>query len=344
MALNKDENNQKKKKIIVPLTKEEFELFCNLSLDRVFFFYSKEVDFAISFLTDCLPDELINKLDLNKLEVCPLENLDGQMNKYYMDMLYRVPYKDGSGIQNFYTILEHKSYPDRWTMFQGFEYAVRVLHEKQKDLPEYLPTTVVIIDHQGKNSFSGVTNMRDYFSPDSIMQKYAIQFPAIVFDTSPSSPQTFRYDPNVPHKDLVLKMMRAISEKDLMFAAERFLEEINQREINSDIVQLRRVFLVSLEKIAKMNLDVVKNLEKTTIPQGVEEMSVFEQMMLEGREEGREEGARNSLIFLLNRKFKKVPQHIISRIEQIRDLTVLQSLNVSAAMCQTIQEFESEMV
>ena len=81
-------------------------------------------------------------------------------------------------------------------------------------------------------------------------------------------------------------------------------------------------------------------------------MSVFEQMILEkakeskaeGLEEGREEGARTALLCLLKRKFKRIPRQMAARIEQIRDTTVLQSLNVSAGMCSSIQEFEEDMV
>ena len=150
--------------------------------------------------------------------------------------------------------------------------------------------------------------------------------------------------------------MRAVVEREPISSARKILEEICQREPNEELVRLRRLFLVSLEKLAKIDFTTVRELEKQTHPKGVEEMSVFEQMMKEcgeealkqgleqGLEQGQERGARNSLLFLLKRKFKTVPRRITARIEQIRDLTVLQSLNVSAAMSETIQEFESDLM
>ena len=357
----KSENIKKVKKILfVPYLLEELELYFNLTLDRIFFFFFKEIDFAKSFLRDALPQELLDKLDLEKLSIEPIEQIDENLKRYYLDMLYQVPLKDGSGVQKFYTILEHKSYPDYWTMFQGFQYAVEILSKIRQKKQKILPTTVLIIVHQGKKPFSEVTNMRDYFSPDPVLQKYAIHFPAIVYDTSPQSQREFIFDPNAPIKDLVLKMMRNVSEKDVRSAAKQLLEEIRRRPPDSKLVRLRRLFLVSLEKIAKMKLDEVVELEKSTALKGVDEMSVFEQMILEkakeskaegleegleaGRVAGLEEGARTALLCLLKRKFKRIPRQMAARIEQIRDTTVLQSLIVSAGMCFSIQEFEEDMV
>ena len=55
---------------------------------------------------------------------------------------------------------------------------------------------------------------------------------------------------------------------------------------------------------------------------------------------GKAEATANSIITLLSRKYNRVPKAVSNRICQIRDITVLDSLFISALDCQSLEEFK----
>jgi flagellar biosynthesis/type III secretory pathway protein FliH len=65
--------------------------------------------------------------------------------------------------------------------------------------------------------------------------------------------------------------------------------------------------------------------------------------LAEGETKGKAEGKAEAVLEVLQSRFKSVPKNIQSRIRSYTDLTALRSLLVSAATCQTINEFKENL-
>ena len=91
--------------------------------------------------------------------------------------------------------------------------------------------------------------------------------------------------------------------------------------------------------------EMLDKAEKRGLKIGQEKGRVVgrEEGRVEGRIKGQEGGARDSLLFLLKKKFKRVPKWISTRLSDIRDLAVLRSLIVAAGMSDSLSQFEKSM-
>jgi predicted transposase/invertase (TIGR01784 family) len=76
---------------------------------------------AKGFLTHYLPAEVRAVLDLNTLRLSKDSFIDEALQGHYSDLLYHVERYSGQGVY-VYVLMEHKSYPDRWTVFQLLRY------------------------------------------------------------------------------------------------------------------------------------------------------------------------------------------------------------------------------
>ncbi|MDR2705853.1 MAG: hypothetical protein LBC02_08765 [Planctomycetaceae bacterium] len=71
--------------------------------------------------------------------------------------------------------------------------------------------------------------------------------------------------------------------------------------------------------------------------------STMQELITQGKKEGRMEGktefGRNAVLNVLRKRFTKVPKRIEIAIQKMNDPIALESLNVHAATCQTLDEF-----
>ncbi|MDR1962183.1 MAG: hypothetical protein LBQ50_00175 [Planctomycetaceae bacterium] len=67
--------------------------------------------------------------------------------------------------------------------------------------------------------------------------------------------------------------------------------------------------------------------------------STMQELIAEGRAEGEMKFGRNAVLNVLRKRFTKVPKKIEKAISQMNDPIALESLNVEAATCQTLDEF-----
>ncbi|MDR1963752.1 MAG: hypothetical protein LBQ50_08230, partial [Planctomycetaceae bacterium] len=88
-----------------------------------------------------------------------------------------------------------------------------------------------------------------------------------------------------------------------------------------------------------------KNVIKQTEKEGVVTMStsvieaLYAEGIAEGKAEGKAEAWRNAVLAVLRGKFKKIPEEIEATIRDMSDPIALESLNVHAAICQSLDEF-----
>jgi predicted transposase YdaD len=64
---------------------------------------------------------------------------------------------------------------------------------------------------------------------------------------------------------------------------------------------------------------------------------------MKGRMEGKTEALRNAVLNVLRKRFTKVPKRIEIAIQKMNDPIALESLNVHAATCRTLDEFVTDL-
>ncbi|ETR66396.1 MAG: hypothetical protein OMM_12847 [Candidatus Magnetoglobus multicellularis str. Araruama] len=83
------------------------------------------LDIATDFIKNYLPDRIVKTLDLSTLELERKSFINKQLKGSQSDLLYKVKTIDNS-LLYIYLLLEHKSYIDRWVLFQLLGYIVQI--------------------------------------------------------------------------------------------------------------------------------------------------------------------------------------------------------------------------
>lgn len=102
---------------------------------------------ARDFLTNYLPPNAAEALDLLNLELVKDSFVDSKLQEYFSDLLYRVGLKRGEGAF-VYVLFEHKSAPDEWVAFQLLRYMVRIWEaELEKKVRKLRPIVPLVLYH-----------------------------------------------------------------------------------------------------------------------------------------------------------------------------------------------------
>ncbi|MDR0391987.1 MAG: DUF4351 domain-containing protein [Planctomycetaceae bacterium] len=72
--------------------------------------------------------------------------------------------------------------------------------------------------------------------------------------------------------------------------------------------------------------------------------STLEEQYIKGIEEGEIKGEIRAILVLLNKRFHKVPDSIVRSLNLYTDTIALESLGELALDCETLEEFERELV
>ena len=99
--------------------------------DKFFRSIFGQVDSAADFLTNYLPKELMQIIDMDTLEPQKESFLDEKLNEEFSDLLFRVMINNKEGY--IYFLFEHKSYKDKIVIFQVLKYMISIWESKIKD-------------------------------------------------------------------------------------------------------------------------------------------------------------------------------------------------------------------
>ena len=79
---------------------------------------------ARDLVRNSLPDRITRILDLESIEVSQESFVDRKLATHQSDILIRTKLRQSPVL--IYILVEHKSYPYRWTVFQLLKYMVRI--------------------------------------------------------------------------------------------------------------------------------------------------------------------------------------------------------------------------
>ena len=145
-------------------------------LDSFFHSVFSHKDNAHDLVLSCLPDRIVRMLDLESIEVSRESFVDRKLASYQSDILIQTHLRRSPLL--IYILVEHKSYPYRWTVFQLLKYMVRIWEKwlAQNSKIRKLPPIIPMIFYHGSKKWRLPLNFSSYFSRLNELKPYIPDF------------------------------------------------------------------------------------------------------------------------------------------------------------------------
>ena len=132
--------------------------------DRFFYSVFSEKDNARDLLQNCLPDNIINMLNPDSVEVSRESFVDSKLSAHQSDILIRTKLRKSPLL--IYILVEHKPYPYKWTVFQLLKYIVWIWEKElaQSSKIKQLTLIIPIIFYHGRSKWKFPLGFAAYFA------------------------------------------------------------------------------------------------------------------------------------------------------------------------------------
>jgi predicted transposase/invertase (TIGR01784 family) len=127
---------------------------------------------AQEFLQMHLPAGVLEKLDLNKLEIRPESFIDKSLKKQFTDVLFACKTKDNEDALAF-LLCEHQVRSDPWMSYRLFKYMFAVLDKYRKANPEAkkLPLFFPLVFYNGRTTYTADRSLHQLFVEPEIAKQ-----------------------------------------------------------------------------------------------------------------------------------------------------------------------------
>jgi predicted transposase/invertase (TIGR01784 family) len=293
---------------------------------------------AAEFFRLYLPPEVVAELDLSKVKLEDASFVDEKLREHFSDLLFRVGLKRG-GEAYVYLLLEHKSAPDERVALQLLRYVAQAWDR----LPAPLPLIVPVVVYHGAAPWRVDKSLSGLFDPavrGTVWRRYLPDFEYYLCDLSRYSDEELKGAEGLA---AALKLLKHIFRSDLPEKLpEVFIETVRDlpEERARDQVRTMVSYLTESERVSEVQISEALLTAKT---EGGRMETVFDRLekeliqrcLLQGREEGRKEGAAELVLIQLRRQVGKLDQEIEG---QVRALPVAKLKRLG----ESLLDFESQ--
>jgi len=298
--------------------------------DRFFRAAFGRTDLARELLADALPPSLLRRLDLGSLQVSGESFVDPELASHQSDILVRTRLR-GSPLL-VYVLVEHKSYPYRWTLLQLLRYTVRIWERERARNPRArtLPPLVPLVVYHGRRRWRYPLSFSGYFLADPELAAFVPGFTSLMLDLRSRGDEaltgSLQYQATLralkhaldglrPHLAEILQALAALPlEEDHEAFVSALLEYILQAGTDVEARDLE----AELERVGSA---AVREVYMTLADKLIEKGKA--QGKIEGKLEGELEKTRQVLLRLLERKFGPLPASARQRITGSRNRDAL---------------------
>jgi len=276
------------------------------------------------------------------------------------DLIYKVERKDVKKLL-IYFLIEHKSYYDRWVLFQVLGYIVRINereHEinkierkkkreknKENNIPintgiakEYITPVIPIIFYHGEKKWNYKDNIKKLYSSLDICNKYLPDFEYELLDLSDLHDDEIK---GIIFLKAAILAMKHYYNKDFDLIFQQilllFFDIIDQKST------LEFIAIISLYSSSNKNRggkwlksNLKKNFRKVFGNKCGVIMDSVGNIWIE-------QGKKEMLLETLKTKFNFISQSIASTIQSIQDDKTLHTINREAILCNDIKEFQLKL-
>ncbi len=316
------------------------------------------------FLQTFVPAEIVSGLDLQSLQAEKDSFVDENLKEHFSDLLYTVQLESGQGAC-VYVLFEHKSTPERLTVFQVLRYLVRIWERSQTELQPVLP----IVLYHGPRSWNAPVAFESLFEGPEGLRMFWPHFRIQLCDLSRFRDEDIKgeimfrasllllkhvFDENLREQlPEILGLMKELTRQPTGL---KFLETVlryvasGSRLSREEVVavvttQLREGGEVLMGTFAEeyINIGLQKGIQQgiqAGIQQGIHQgiQQGIEQGHLEGLMEGRREGLLAGIELALQIKFGVEGLRALPEIRKIRDIDVLQAIHEALKTAGSIAE------
>lgn len=287
---------------------------------------------ARSFLQVHLSDEVSQALNWSTLKLLDGSFVDADLRESEADLLYEVEHISGEASVWVYVLLEHQSTPDRWMRWRLLRYCCRIWEQSFRDYPDQrdLRAIVPLVFYQGERRWSYSTEFADLFAESVRDWPGVLRFSHGLIDQSGMQPEEAQGE----LKARVMQLLLLAAYHPELAWMERIAElwtSLSSHPPSGGINYVRIFALYILSTQEPAAAQSFRGVLRRYAPEAGDELMTYAQELLaEGREEGRLEERVQMIENLLR---EGVTWSVIERVsglnetqfqalkQQVRDLT-----------------------
>ncbi len=287
---------------------------------------------AHSFLINHLPEQVLQLVDLNSLEICKDSFIEKDLADYYSDMLYKVSLTDGN--QGFiYVLFEHKSYHDRYVHLQLLEYMVKIwrLHIKQYKgeifkLPIVIPLLICHARQEWPEDTVRLTSLLS--GPVEDLTGYIPDFGFELYDLHRFSDDQIK---GTIMNRMILLLFKYIFTPELQHKLPQIfslLRTLMEKETGLQYLETVIRYLASVLDEDELSLKQIKEMAEQAISKKTGEyvMTLAEKLRKEGEERGEKKGISGLKEVIELSITLKFPGDIDTLMDEVNKIDDLDSL------------------
>jgi len=305
----------------------------------------QKISIAKDFLKKSLPQVISERANWDSLRCEKTSMIDDEYKEHCCDVLYALDIDNRSAYV--YTLIEHKSYPDRLVCFQLLKYMINIMDHHLKQQSEekkkrVLPLVVPLLIYHGRQSpYPFSTLLWDlFYDPNLAKQIYFNPFTLIDYTVLANS-EIEAYN----RAKLMVRLQRDIFKRDFLPVLEalineqvlqQFVDEFGDNEFTPVVIYI-------LATAHLRNEDRAQKLLEYHFPNQREKIMTFAQQMKdEGIAEGMAVGMAEGIAEGMTRSQRAIAKHLLAENLDIR--LISKTTKLSIADIKTLAtEFETTM-
>jgi len=256
------------------------------SHDRFFKELFSKKEEVIEFIAKTFPKEIVEKIDLQSLELDKTEYVDSKLRTNYSDIVYNSKYGKNTNIK-ISLLFEHKSYPETFPHLQLLGYMLKIWETQIKQKQSITPIIPIIFYH-GKQKWVKQTFDTYFDDIDETLQNFIPKFEYQLVDTFEySDDEIIKLFSNLQLQMGLLILKNIYNEQKIIQEVDKIFGEINQLLQTEQGEQFFEAIVSYLYYAT--NLETPKMVEKmrTISPNAGEKfVSTAMRLKMEGMENG----------------------------------------------------------
>lgn len=288
---------------------------------------------AAGELRSVLPLEIVEAIDLSRLELLSGASISDGMDARQADLVFRAPLReiseDGQTEYAYirvqlHVVMEHQSQPDMTMPLRGLEYSLGLWHQALRDDPgrKTLPPVITIVVHHGPGGWTAprsVHEMVEGLDRFPGLAAYVPNLRILIDDLAYVGDTELLARPLLPVPKAAVWLLRDGRQVDALLAHVPAWKEVLQ-EVFIEAPDVGMVFLRYISRIVtdRPFEDVRRVIHDNVAAAEAPLRSIAEELMQKGRQEGRQEGAtdalRHALRMLLEQRFGPLEPSLEARI------------------------------
>ena len=259
--------------------------------DRLFRAVFSDAGEAASLLRTALPDTIGESFEWTTLTLVEGTFVDEELHESQSDLLYRVRHTATGQAVSMYLLFEHQSSPDRWLRLRLLRYCCRIWETERRDGPERceLRPIVPVVFYQGARGWNHSTEFADLFAEAARGLPWVPGFAHELLDQTTLEPDGV----GGGIKGRIAQLLMMVAFNRHLDAALQLTAQLlpSLRQAGGGVDERRRFYryLLSTQDRAVVRR-LREALRRRESEEGNEMMTYAEELLAEGRAEGRAEG------------------------------------------------------